>query len=92
MGDNQVYLTIIDDGLGISESKLETIRASLRQPLYQEEYLLSAAEGGIGIQNVYVRYAIRFAEHFEFRIVSQMGIGTRVTLILDANYLYQNTK
>ena len=84
---NFVHLIVSDDGIGISETRLESIRAKLRQPLYQEEFVLSAAEGGIGIQNVYARYAIRFTEHFEFRIDSKEGSGTKVTLILDADYL-----
>ncbi|MDU0203734.1 sensor histidine kinase [Paenibacillus sp. MAH-36] len=77
-----VYIQVKDDGVGISEKRLEQILASLRQPLYQEEYKLSAASGGIGVQNVYARYTIRYGEQFQFNIASRKGIGTEVTLKL----------
>ncbi|MBA2943291.1 sensor histidine kinase [Paenibacillus sp. CGMCC 1.16610] len=77
-----VYIQVKDDGVGISEKRLEQILASLRQPLYQEEYKLSAASGGIGVQNVYARYTIRYGEQFQFQIESRKGIGTEVTLKL----------
>lgn len=76
------YIQVKDDGVGISEKRLEQILASLRQPLYQEEYKLSAASGGIGVQNVYARYTIRYGEQFQFSIESRKGIGTEVTLKL----------
>ncbi|MBP1965227.1 cache domain-containing sensor histidine kinase [Paenibacillus aceris] len=80
-GDS-VYIQVRDDGVGISEKRLEQILASLRQPLYQEEYKLSAASGGIGVQNVYARYTIRYGEQFHFSIESKKGVGTRVILKL----------
>ncbi|MZQ83700.1 HAMP domain-containing protein [Paenibacillus sp. 5J-6] len=76
------YIQVKDDGVGISEKRLEQILTSLRQPLYQEEYKLSAASGGIGVQNVYARYTIRYGEQFQFSIESRKGIGTEVTLKL----------
>lgn len=76
------YIQVKDDGVGISEKRLEQILALLRQPLYQEEYKLSAASGGIGVQNVYARYTIRYGEQFQFSIESRKGIGTEVTLKL----------
>ncbi|NOV00246.1 cache domain-containing sensor histidine kinase [Paenibacillus planticolens] len=80
--DDWVYIQVQDDGVGISENRLEQILASLRQPLYQEEYKLSAASGGIGVQNVYARYTIRYGEKFQFSIESKKGAGTGVTLKL----------
>lgn len=80
--EDSVYIQVRDDGVGISEKRLEQILASLRQPLYQEEYKLSAASGGIGVQNVYARYTIRYGEQFHFSIESKKGVGTRVILKL----------
>jgi two-component system sensor histidine kinase YesM len=77
-----VYIQVNDDGVGISETRLAQILASLRQPLYQEEYKLSAASGGIGVQNVYARYTIRYGEQFQFGLESKKGGGTSVTLKL----------
>ncbi|WP_436243033.1 cache domain-containing sensor histidine kinase [Paenibacillus sp. LjRoot56] len=80
--EDWVYIQVNDDGVGISEKRLDQILASLRQPLYQEEYKLSAASGGIGVQNVYARYTIRYGEQFQFSIESRKGVGTAVTLKL----------
>ncbi|MDR6878708.1 sensor histidine kinase [Bacillus sp. 3255] len=80
--NDSVYIQVNDDGVGISETRLEQILTSLRLPLYQEEYKLSASSGGIGVQNVYARYTIRYGEQFQFSIASRKGIGTQVTLKL----------
>ncbi|MGG1518612.1 sensor histidine kinase [Paenibacillus oryzisoli] len=83
--EDGVYIQVSDDGVGISEVRLEEIRDSLRQPLYQEEFKLPAAANmGIGVQNVYARYTIRYGEGFQFRIDSRKGKGTQVTLHLTA--------
>ncbi|RTE11498.1 sensor histidine kinase [Paenibacillus whitsoniae] len=83
--EDGVYIQVSDDGVGISEARLEEIRDSLRQPLYQEEFKLPAAANmGIGVQNVYARYTIRYGEGFHFHIDSRKGKGTQVTLHLTA--------
>jgi two-component system sensor histidine kinase YesM len=83
--DERVYIRVSDDGVGISEKRLDEIKASLKQPLYQEEFKLSGADGGIGVHNVFARYTIRYGGQFEFSIESKKGVGTHVMLILDSN-------
>lgn len=77
-----VHLAVSDDGVGISDARLGELRAKLNWQLHREVWPDSAAEGGIGVRNVYTRYAIRFGERMSFRIDSQKGVGTRITLIL----------
>lgn len=77
-----VHLAVSDDGVGISEARLCELRAKLNWQLHREEWPDSAAEGGIGVRNVYTRYAIRFGERMSFRIDSHKGVGTRITLVL----------
>ncbi|SFB22565.1 Histidine kinase-, DNA gyrase B-, and HSP90-like ATPase [Cohnella sp. OV330] len=77
-----VHLTVSDDGVGISDARLGELRAKLNWQLHREVWPDSAAEGGIGVRNVYTRYAIRFGERMFFRIDSQKGVGTSITLIL----------
>ncbi|WP_217594437.1 sensor histidine kinase [Cohnella sp. GbtcB17] len=77
-----VHLAVTDDGVGISETRLGELRAKLNWQLHREEWPDSAAEGGIGVRNVYTRYAIRFGERMSFRIDSRKGVGTRITLVL----------
>ncbi|MDG0813328.1 cache domain-containing sensor histidine kinase [Cohnella rhizosphaerae] len=77
-----VHLAVSDDGVGISEARLEELREKLNWQLHREQWPDSAAEGGIGVRNVYTRYAIRFGERMSFRIDSRKGVGTRITLVL----------
>ncbi|MBB6635084.1 cache domain-containing sensor histidine kinase [Cohnella thailandensis] len=77
-----VHLAVSDDGVGISEAHLNELRATLNWQLHRERWPDSASEGGIGVRNVYTRYAIRFGERMSLRIDSKKGAGTRITLIL----------
>lgn len=81
--DDRVYLTVSDDGVGIEEEKLRHIQSGLAQPFYQEEFAdLSTTGSGIGMRNVYARYAIRYGRLAEFAIESTKESGTCITLIL----------
>ncbi|WNS46667.1 sensor histidine kinase [Paenibacillus sp. MMS20-IR301] len=77
-----VQLSVSDTGVGIGGERLETIRAALVRPVYQEQALSLASGTGIGIRNVYARYAIRYGAGMDFEIASTQGQGTVVTLIL----------
>lgn len=80
--DGRVELAVEDDGVGMSERRLEEIRAKLRAPLLQEPLPDAASEGGIGFRNVFARYAIRYGERMDMRIDSRKGAGTRAMLLL----------
>lgn len=80
--EDGVHLTVADDGVGISEERLNELRAKLDWKLHREQWPDSAAEGGIGVRNVYTRYAIRYGERMSLRIDSRKGVGTRMTFIL----------
>ncbi|MDQ1913641.1 sensor histidine kinase [Paenibacillus sp. GD4] len=80
---NSFVLSVEDDGLGMSERRLERIQAGLRLPLYQDEHAYSSKDGGIGIRNVHTRYAIRYGERYRFDISSRKGAGTRITITLE---------
>ncbi|MBN2979932.1 cache domain-containing sensor histidine kinase [Cohnella algarum] len=82
-GDRFV-LSVSDDGVGMSEGRLAELRAKLKQSLHREEEVVSVAEGGIGIRNVYSRYAIRFGDRLAFAVDSRKGTGTLVTIGLPA--------
>lgn len=79
-----LLLNVCDDGVGISEESLNELRIKLRKSIYSEDIPVSAASGGIGIRNVYARYAIRLGDQFECKIESEVGKGTRVTLIISS--------
>ncbi|MBB6735956.1 cache domain-containing sensor histidine kinase [Cohnella zeiphila] len=80
--DGRVELAVEDDGVGLSERRLEEVRAKLRAPLLQESFPSDVSEGGIGFRNVYARYAIRYGDRMEMSIDSRKGFGTRASLLL----------
>ncbi|MGO4272783.1 sensor histidine kinase, partial [Paenibacillus sp. TAF58] len=79
-----LIITVSDDGVGISADNLKALRNELKKQHLSEEIPVSAAGGGIGIRNVYARYAIRLSDQFECKIESEMGKGTRVTLFISS--------
>ncbi|GBF72308.1 two-component sensor histidine kinase [Paenibacillus sp. 598K] len=79
-GDRFV-LSIIDDGVGISERHLGELQAKLRRSLHSDASPDESGRG-IGVRNVYARYAIRYGEALDFEIESRKGVGTCVTLSL----------
>lgn len=78
----QIELVVTDDGVGISESRLAELKARLRPSALSEPALEPAGGGGIGISNVYSRYAIRYGSRFEMSVDSRKGRGTRITIRL----------
>ncbi|MFC4600974.1 cache domain-containing sensor histidine kinase [Cohnella hongkongensis] len=79
--DGRFVLTVADDGVGMSEQRLADLRTRLKQSLHREE-AVSVSEGGIGVRNVYARYAIQFGDRLGFEVDSRKGAGTRITLSL----------
>ncbi|MCA0755717.1 sensor histidine kinase [Paenibacillus sp. N4] len=90
--DEFIVLTVKDDGVGIPDKRLAGIRASLRPPLLQAGHELNEARMGIGIQNVYSRYALRCGPRFQFRIDSKEGAGTEITLLIPIDKLADSEK
>ena len=79
-----LLITVSDDGVGISADKLKALRNELKKQHVSEDIPVSAAGGGIGVRNVYARYAIRLGEQFDCIIESEEGKGTRVTLFISS--------
>lgn len=78
----RLLLTVSDDGVGIPAERLREIRERLSEPLYIEDIPLSASGSGIGLSNVFARYAIRLGGQFNFVIESKEGEGTSITLAI----------
>ncbi|OXS58319.1 hypothetical protein B1A99_13995 [Cohnella sp. CIP 111063] len=79
--EGRFVLIVADDGVGMSEQRLADLRTKLKQSLHREE-AVSVAEGGIGVRNVYARYAIQFGDRLGFEVDSRKGAGTRIRLSL----------
>jgi two-component system, sensor histidine kinase YesM len=83
LSEEGLLLTISDDGVGIDPKRLAAVREAWRLPHYLEEYApMTPAGNGIGVHNVYSRYAIRYGDKASFCIESEPGEGTVVTLLI----------
>lgn len=78
-----VRINVSDDGIGIPPVRLKEIQEAWKQPIYQEDFAILSPNGsGIGIHNVYTRYAIHYGRRVEFQIDSRLDEGTEVTLLI----------
>lgn len=75
--DNDIYIVIEDNGKGISETELETIKAGLENTDRQ-------SKNNIGIQNVNQRIKLMYGNNYGISICSKDGKGTAVTVKLKA--------
>ncbi len=76
----QLCVVVADDGNGISEETLEGIRRALSG----QEDGSCAHSGGIGLKNVNARIRLRYGPAYGVTIESELGGGTRITLLLPA--------
>ena len=69
-----LILTIEDQGVGMSEETLNTLRSNLvkQRSSYQGEH--------IGLCNVYDRLFLRYGDSFSFEIKSEPGFGTQIVI------------
>lgn len=76
---HRFILTLEDNGAGMPEDALETLRAKMNGPLYNGEG--SQAES-IGMRNVQNRIRIQFGEAYGIHVDSRQGAYTRVRIML----------
>lgn len=74
---NNLYISIIDNGLGISAKNLKIIQDSLICNTNNSEN-----NGGIGLKNVYDRIKFIFGDEYGIVISSYEGVGTSVKYTL----------
>ncbi|MGO4938221.1 cache domain-containing sensor histidine kinase [Fundicoccus sp. Sow4_H7] len=67
----QILVTVADNGLGIDEEKLASIRQHLNSP---------NAKMGVGLINVHQRLQIYYGKEYGVKIESELDYGTEVTI------------
>lgn len=81
-----LIISVKDNGSGIEGEKVEALLNRLRNPKTDPGNGSDAkdeAESGVGIQNVYRRMSMNYAERFHFSILSSPGNGTEVILRIE---------
>lgn len=79
--ENQLYITVKDDGVGIDEENLQKLNDRLRQPADQERRERFQKEG-IALANVNSRIRLLYGSGYGLHIYSVLGIGTKVKVTL----------
>ena len=69
--EGQLIFRVADDGCGIGKERLRDIRAGIEA---------GEKTGGIGMSNIYQRLKLFYGEQMEFRIESEPGEGTKITI------------
>lgn len=75
--DTELQITVSDDGTGMGEQELKKLCRRLEQGKYESGQ-------SIGLLNVQNRIKINFGQAYGLTVVSQVGIGTSVTIKLPA--------
>ncbi len=83
--DEEIYITIEDNGFGIPEDYLNVILSDTGHK--------KAHGSGVGLINVHKRIQLRFGEKYGIKIESELDVGTKVTIHIPAIiYNEQNQK
>lgn len=85
--EERLYLTIMDNGVGMDPGRLEQVRKALLEP---GKYDSHTSGGGIGLQNLQLRLHHMFGSDYGIRISGQPGVGTTVTVELPLPHEKEN--
>ncbi|MGE7602953.1 cache domain-containing sensor histidine kinase [Peribacillus sp. NPDC097675] len=72
--EDLIYLEVIDNGIGMSEEKLQEIRRDLKNRTHDSTI-------GIGLRSVHERIRLHFGDPYGILIESTEHVGTRITVI-----------
>lgn len=72
--EDRLYLSVLDNGVGFSPEALESVRASLQNPLVVSDH--------VGIANIHKRLVLTFGEAYGLTISSKPAEGTSVTMVM----------
>ena len=75
--DNNLVIKVIDNGAGISQSKIGELTKELDETARNHE-----TSNGIGLHNVSKRIKLYYGDNYGINMQSELGIGTTVTIYL----------
>ena len=68
--DGRLWVSVIDNGIGMDRIKLENLRRNLLQDI---------STGGIGLNNVNKRLILNYGRKSRLNILSHEGLGTAIS-------------
>ena len=78
----RLLITVTDDGVGMSETRLEELRRKLDAPSFDYVKPDTEKKGGIAVVNVNNRIRLLFGEEYGVTVCSTVGVGTDVEITL----------
>lgn len=88
--DTILYLSVIDDGIGIEETRLGRLNEKLSRVDAGDGSANEGGKGGIALINVNSRIRLLMGDEYGIHILSAPGIGTEVCLTLP--YMFEQTE
>ena len=79
--DHTICLTVEDDGVGMAPEELEEMRRQITLPCSDE------TSRGFGMANVSERIRLNFGKEYGMQIDSVQGEGTKVTIVIPAQWM-----
>lgn len=76
--EEKLTVTIVDDGIGMDEPTLSSVKQRMEVPLSQRV----AQKHGYALRNVHQRIRLTFGSEYGLSVQSRAGEGTRVTVTL----------
>lgn len=77
--EDSILIRVMDNGKGMTQEELETLRASLNEEIIHAE-IYDNSRRSIGIKNVNSRIKLYFGEQYGVFIESELNVGTNVTI------------
>ncbi len=84
--DTILYLSVIDDGIGIEEARLGSLNEKLSLINAGDSSANEGGKGGIALMNVNSRIRLLMGDEYGLHILSTPGIGTEVRLIFPYSF------
>lgn len=78
-GANDISITVRDNGIGMSETTLQELRANV-DPVQEAAAPAKKGFSGIGVKNVFQRLRLIYGTSAQLEIHSEQDIGTNITL------------
>lgn len=79
-------ITVMDDGIGIEENRLDELKKNLNDSTMYETHKESSARISIGIINVHRRIQLIYGKTYGLHIESEYGKGTTIKISLPMDY------
>lgn len=78
MDEKAIYISVRDNGLGMTEDELEEVRNMLKNPGIVQDR--AGKSGGVGVKNVHDRIRLYFGEPYGLTLTSKKDHGTEAVL------------